>query len=301
MKDNALLLKNIIWYDIDKNGYINKCFKNEGAIYIYKRNLSLYDKTRYYVGSSVRLANRINTHRWCIINYNKCIERGSGSPIFYRSILKHSWYNFKFGVLEYIDLSKIMNTKQKRKTLLDKEQYYLNSINPSLNVCKIADSPLGIKRNTIFSVNLSKSRRGKSIRSAVRICTTPKVVTNETRLKISSRCQGVNVKVFDKSNNFIKEFPTITSAALYFGVNTKTISMIFKTGKSYDDYIYKFEVKYNRIWVYDIKYKLIKVLDSIKKTSIWLNIPESTISDYIKSNKLYKNKYYFKNIETTNI
>jgi hypothetical protein len=116
-----------------------------------------------------------------------------------------------------------------------------------LNICKIADSPLGIKRDTIFSVKLSKSRRGKSIRSAVRINTIPKIVTNETRLKISSRCQGVSVKVFDKSNNFIKEFPTITSAALHFGVNTKTISMIFKTGKTYDDYIYKFEVKYNRV------------------------------------------------------
>jgi hypothetical protein len=63
MKDNASVLKNIIWYDIDKNGYINNYFKNEGAIYIYKKNLPLYDKTSYYVGSSVRLANRINTHK----------------------------------------------------------------------------------------------------------------------------------------------------------------------------------------------------------------------------------------------
>jgi len=39
--------------------------------------------------------------------------------------------------------------------------------------------------------------------------------------------------------------------------------------------------------------KLIKTLDNIKKTSIWFNIPKNTIGDYIKSGKLYKNKFYF--------
>ena len=117
---------------------------------------------------------------------------------------------------------------------------------------------------------------------------------------ISSRCQGVSVKVFDKNNNLITEFPTITSAASHFGVYGKTIGMIFKTGKSYDDYTYKFEVRDTRIWIYNSSNKeLIKTLDSIKKTSEWSNIPESTISDYIKSGKLYKNKYYFYNVNST--
>ena len=117
---------------------------------------------------------------------------------------------------------------------------------------------------------------------------------------ISSRCQGVSVKVFDKNNNLITEFPTITSAASHFGVDGKTIGMIFKTGKSYDDYTYKFEVRDTRIWIYNSSNKeLIKTLDSIKKTSEWSNIPESTISDYIKSGKLYKNKYYFYNVNST--
>lgn len=35
MKDNNKLLNKIIWYDIDKNGYINKPLKYEAAVYIY--------------------------------------------------------------------------------------------------------------------------------------------------------------------------------------------------------------------------------------------------------------------------
>lgn len=295
-KDNESLLNNIIWYDIDKKGYINKPLNNQVAVYIYKKISPVDNKACYYIGSTIRLASRISSHRSLIIYWDK--YKKIGSPVFYRSVLKHGWLSFKFGVLEYVDLSGITNSEQKKKVLLEREQYYIDNINPSLNICKTADSPLGIKRDIMFSVNLSKSRRGKSIRSNTGIYIIPKVVTSETKLKISSRCQGVGVEVFDKSNNLIKQFPTITSAALHFGVNTSTISMIYKTGKSYDDYIYKFKVKDLRIWIYDNNNKFIKTLDSIKKTSLWYNIPESTISDYIKSGKLYKNKYYFYNINS---
>jgi hypothetical protein len=72
--------------------------------------------------------------------------------------------------------------------------------------------------------------------------------------------------------------------------------MIFKTGKSYDNFIYKFEVKDLRVWIYDNNYHLIDIMDNIKKTSIWLTIPESTIGDYVKSGRLYKGKYYFHNV-----
>jgi hypothetical protein len=38
-----------------------------------------------------------------------------------------------------------------------REQYYLDEINPSLNTCNTAVSPLGIKRDINFSINLSNS------------------------------------------------------------------------------------------------------------------------------------------------
>lgn len=152
----------------------------------------------------------------------------------------------------------------------------------------------------LFSINLSQSRRGKSLKVSSRVNNITKVVTEETKLLISSRCQGISVKVFDKSNKLINQFPTIYSTALHMGVNPKTISNIYKTGKSHDEFIYKFEVKDTRVWVYDSNNKVFKILDSIKNTSILSNIPDSTIGDYIKSGKLYKNSFYFRVIKDSN-
>jgi hypothetical protein len=135
--------------------------------------------------------------------------------------------------------------EQKRKTLLEIGQYYLDNINPSLNICKKADSFLEVKRDIMFSINLSKSQIGKSIKLNARVKNTgnkPKIIANENRLKISPICKDVGVKVFYKSNNLIKEFPIITSAALHFGVDTSTISRIYKKGITYDSYIYKFQI-----------------------------------------------------------
>jgi len=298
IEDNVSLLNNITWHDVDKKGHINKSLKSQPAIYIYMNIPLSLKKPFYYVGSTIKLAKRLSSHRYNIINWEKCKKRGC--PIFYESVRKQGWSNFKFAVLEYVNLSDDLDTKQKRKILLIKEQYYLDSINPSLNTCKMADSPLGIKRSVAFSKNLSKSRRGFKHKSFVGLDTLskvnamPKVITNETRLLISSRCQGIKVKIFDKSNNFIKEFPTMTSAALYQGVHRKTISMIYKRGKSFDDYIYEFEVKDTRVWVYDSNNKLLKILDNIKKTSIWGNLSEYSVSYYLKLGKLYRNEFYFK-------
>lgn len=110
---------------------------------------------------------------------------------------------------------------------------------------------------------------------------------------MSLRTIGIGVKIFDKSNNLIKEFPTITSAAGYFGVDIYTIKKIFKTGISHNDFISKFEVKDNRICVYDSNHNLVITLNSIQKVSIWCNIARSTVSNYINTGNICKGKYYF--------
>lgn len=120
-------------------------------------------------------------------------------------------------------------------------------------------------------------------------------------MKISLRNKGVSVKIWDKSGNLIHKFATISETAKYFGVNIKTISRIYETGKSFDDFISEFNVKDNRIEVYDVNKQLITILSNAKETGLYFNIPKSTISDYIKSGKLYKGKYYFDKINSYSI
>lgn len=306
MKDSIFfeIINKTIWYDINMEGYISKSLENKPAVYIFMKISYLGSKEAYYIGSTAQLVSRIKSHRSCIIN-NKM-----ESPIFYRSVLKHGWNKFKFGVLEYIDLSGVKSYEGKRNTILRREQYYMDLLKPQNNICKKAGSSLGVKRNSMFSINLSRSRRGKKNKpsitayykvidkSSVIINNIPNSIKDETKLRKSLRSRGISVKIYDKSNNLINEFPTIRSVAKYLGVTSTTISNIFKTGKSYDNFVYKFYIKNKKIWVCDYDNKLIKLFDDIKKVSEWSNIPYSTIYKYVKSSKLYKDKYYFYDIKS---
>ena len=290
-RNNISLLKKVTWYDINEEGNINMPYICKSGVYIYMKG-SICDETlSCYIGSAFQLRNRIKAHKYFVANWNK--YKNKGSPLFYKSVLKYGWSDFKFGILEYIELSDIQNIEEKRNIILEKEQFYLDKMNPSLNICNTAGSPLGLKRSLLFSLNLSKSRRGKSINSYVQDSNLVKVITNETKLKISMRCKGISVKIYDKSRNLINEFSTLSNAAKYLGVSHKTISMIFKTGKSYDEYIYEFNVKDTRIWICNSNCTFINVLNNAKETSAYYNIPRSTLSDYIKSGKLYKSEFYF--------
>jgi len=175
-----------------------------------------------------------------------------GNSGIYSAILKYGHSNFSLDILEYC----------KPDLLIKREQYYIDLLEPEYNILKIAGSTLGFRHSEATKVQMSINNTGvnnplfgkkhsyetrKKIGESLKLNITPKVMTTETRLLISLRSHGIKVKVFDKSKNLIKEFPTIISAASHFDVDPKKISMIFKTGKSYDNFIYKFEIKDLRI------------------------------------------------------
>jgi hypothetical protein len=64
------------------------------------------------------LRNRLSNHRSRINNWNKDYYNNNGSLIFYNSVLKHGWNNFKFGILEYVNLS---DHKDEKKVFYYKE------------------------------------------------------------------------------------------------------------------------------------------------------------------------------------
>jgi len=112
MKNNTKLLSKVIWYDIDEKGYINKSLKNQAAIYVYMKK-SPSGKISYYLGSSVKLPSRMSSHRSGVISWSKGNYK-NGLPKLYNSVLKYGWNSFKFGILEYIDLSNITNVEEKK-------------------------------------------------------------------------------------------------------------------------------------------------------------------------------------------
>jgi group I intron endonuclease len=52
-----------------------------------------------------------------------------------------------------------------------------------------------------------------------------------------------------------------------------------------------------RIDLYDINHKLLNTFNNNVELATFLNIHKSTVGRYIKSNKIYKNMYYFKKVK----
>nr|YP_009744343.1 GIY-YIG endonuclease [Xylaria hypoxylon]QIE13211.1 GIY-YIG endonuclease [Xylaria hypoxylon] len=278
---NNIKLKPVVLYSNcleDKNRIFSD---NKGKAAIYRWINKINSKT--YVGSSVNLAARFYL-------YYSLKQLNSQKTAIHNALLKYGHKNFKLEILEYC---------VEGANPVEREQYFLDILKPEYNICKIANSPLGVKRNKMFSIKLSKTRRGKKIRkSSLNSVSAVRFHTYETKAKMSLRNPGVNVKIFDKLGNLINEFPTIKSTAEYIGVCSKTISRIYETGISYDEFIYKFEIKDLKISVYDNNNKLINILNHKSDTSIAYNIPYTTLSRYIKSGKLYKKRYYFYHVKS---
>ena len=216
--------------DIDKSLIFKK---NKGKSGIYRINNLVKGKS--YVGSSKDLSNRLRAY-YSISNIKRIVSKESS--IIYSAILKYGHENFSLDILEYCEIN----------VLIEKEQYYINYLKPEYNILKIAKSRLGHKLSEKTKKAVSIALRGKKYKiNTLKIMTKPNAITYETKLKISSRCKGVSVKVYGKSNNLVNEFSTLTSAAKYFGISSSPIRRIEKGGVSYVDYIYKFETKDTRI------------------------------------------------------
>jgi group I intron endonuclease len=85
-----------------------------------------------YVGSSINLGRRIREY-YNISHLEINIKRSSS--MIYRSLLKYGYSNFSLEILEYVAIDK----------LLSREQYYIDTLQPSYNILLIAGSPLGRK------------------------------------------------------------------------------------------------------------------------------------------------------------
>ena len=73
----------------------------------------------------------------------------NSNSLIYRAILKYGYINFTLEILEYCETNKDM--------LLQKEQYYMDTLKPEYNIMKQAGSVLGLKhtKDTIKSIRLS--------------------------------------------------------------------------------------------------------------------------------------------------
>lgn len=122
----------------DKTTYFKN--KHKGGI-IYKIINSLTGD--FYIGSTINLKKRYYTHLHHI-HSNKSTCRK-----LIRAANKYGDQNFIFEIVEKCDADSV----------LDREQYYLDLLNPKYNIAKIAGSNLGVKRTRETKLKKSISQK----------------------------------------------------------------------------------------------------------------------------------------------
>ena len=87
-----------------------------------------------YIGSALNLSRRF-TNYYSLKFVNR--EVNKGNSIISRALLKYGYSNFKLDILEYCDSS----------VLIEKEQYYLDKLNPKYNILTTAGSIAGYRHS----------------------------------------------------------------------------------------------------------------------------------------------------------
>ena len=223
-------MKNIIWYKIDKNGFIkgdNEYLEQVPGIYAYRFGS---DADIIYIGSAINIAQRFRQHR-----YRSSIYKGNNSK-FYSLVRKYGWDSIEFGIFEKLS-DKSADIIADKKILLDREQHYLDKLLPSLNINKIAGSILGYKHTEENKLKFSSTRIGKSYQKTLRGKPRPSV-TKETIDKLRLRSRGAATCIYDKNSILVREFSTIKDAASFCGLSPSSVSKYITRGVIWNNTYY---------------------------------------------------------------
>ena len=232
--------------DMDKSKIYEE---NRGKSGVYRWNNLITNKS--YVGSSLSLSNRFSIYYSLKAMGKKLSSRSSA---IYSALLKYGHSNFSLNILEYCEPN----------MLISREQYYIDSLNPEYNILKVAGNRQGYKHSEKTKIKIGKKHEGinnhnygktlsyetrkkigESLKGIIRPNNKFRVIKLETRVKLSLRSHGIPVQVFNESNSLIKKFPSMASAASYFGVSGKTISRYLDKNRSYGNYVFKSNIKDN--------------------------------------------------------
>lgn len=124
---------------------VNTVKDGKSGIYLIVNTIS----GKRYVGSAINIKNRIAEHKKTL--------RGNrhGNKRMQNSWNKHGEHNFKFNILATCP----------KEYLIKMEQWFIDTINPEYNICRVAGSRLGTKMPKDVVDRMSKNRLGKKLSS----------------------------------------------------------------------------------------------------------------------------------------
>jgi len=179
--------------------------KKKSGIYMWKNKLN----GKIYVGSGVDLSRRLS--KYYLPSFMQAQLAKGGKSAIYSAILKHGYQDFSLYILEYCDISRVLETEQK----------YLDLYKPEYNLLLIAGSRQGHIVSDETRAKMSKAFQGL-------------VVSEEGRKNIGAG-QGTPVIVLDLKTNTSTEYLSISDVARFFNIYTKKIYRCVHEKKLYLD------------------------------------------------------------------
>jgi group I intron endonuclease len=101
----------------------------------------------------------------------------------YRALLNYGYDGFKLEILEYCS----------KEALIEREQFYIDSINPEYNILKVASSTLGFKHSEASKDIMSQLAQGRKFSPETLLKMKSRVVSDEVKKNISAALIGREV------------------------------------------------------------------------------------------------------------
>lgn len=136
-----------------------------------------------------------------------------------KALLKQGYSGFRLEILEYVQT----NQENSKKFLLEREQYYFDTLKPEYNILKIAGSSLGHVQSDKTKALLSLSAKGR-------------IFSPETRAKMSTSSVFKHIVQISKKGAEPIIFPSMVEAGIYLSISRSQVSKYIKASKLYKDY-----------------------------------------------------------------
>lgn len=184
----------------------------------------------FYIGSSVDYVYR----KW--VHIKELLDNKHHNPILQNSWNKHGADAFVFSILEEV----------KNGKLIEREQYYIDTLNPRYNICRVAGSPSGVKHTVQSRLNMSLAHKGKKLKPESIAKRTQTVLgvkrSDKTKDKMSLASMKYGVLQYDLDGNFIKEWTNARFAASALNLHADKIRAVCRgIRKSTGNFIWKYK------------------------------------------------------------
>lgn len=230
--------------------------KNKSGIY---RWINKKDN-KCYIGSAVNLGRRLT-------NYYSYAMLVKEDRIISRALLKHGYSYFEIEILEYCEIS----------NLIEREQYYLDLFKPAYNILKKAGSFLGYKHTEETLAKFRARKMTDEEKAKIGAAHKGKILSEETKEKI--RAANIGKKLSEATRAKLRIIRAGEKNPMYGKSYSEEEKAIFSAANG------------SAVEVKNIKTDETNRYTSRRAAAAALSCNVSTVCRHIKSDKLYKGTF----------